>query len=85
MARNLALELKPVRVNVVMPGLVDTEMWETETTPDEREAMFKFMQGKLPTGRIATADDVAEAYIYLMKDRNITGRVITTDSGTSLT
>lgn len=84
MARNLALELKPIRVNVVMPGLVDTEMWETETTPEQKEGLFKMMAGKLPTGRIPTAGDVAEAYIYLMKDSNVNGRVIATDSGASL-
>jgi NAD(P)-dependent dehydrogenase (short-subunit alcohol dehydrogenase family) len=84
MARNLALELKPTRVNVVNPGLVDTELWDAEMTPEIKEGMFSYLAGKHPTGKVATAADVAEAYLYLMKDSNISGRVISTDSGSSL-
>ncbi|KAI9040048.1 NAD(P)-binding protein [Aspergillus affinis] len=82
-ARNLALELKPVRVNAVSPGVVDTEMWDGFPR-EQKEGMFKFFEGKFPTGRIAGPEDVAEAYVYLMRDWNATGRVLGTDSGASI-
>ncbi|OBT67477.1 hypothetical protein VE03_03085 [Pseudogymnoascus sp. 23342-1-I1] len=81
MARNLAVDLKPVRVNVVNPGIVDTPFWDKLMTPEQKESMFKTYAAKLPTGRVPNAGDIAEAYIYLMKDVNATGRVVTTDSG----
>ncbi|CAG8975602.1 hypothetical protein HYALB_00006809 [Hymenoscyphus albidus] len=69
MARNLALEFKPIRVNFVSPGLVDTEMWDAIMSPEVKGGMFDYLAGKHPTGKVATAADIAEAYIYLMKDR----------------
>lgn len=81
MARNLAVDLKPVRVNVVSPGLVDTPLWDGPLTLEQKEGMFKAYSAKLLIGRVANAEDIAEAYIYLMKDWNATGRVVTTDSG----
>ncbi|KAH8431741.1 uncharacterized protein LDX57_009396 [Aspergillus melleus] len=82
-ARNLALELKPVRVNAVSPGVVDTEMWDG-LPREQKEGMFKFFEGRFPTGRVAGPEDVAEAYVYLMRDWNATGRVLGTDSGASI-
>lgn len=85
MMRNLALDLKPVRVNCVAPGVVDTEMWDKGgMTAEAKSGLFGNLASKLPTGRIAGPDDIAEAYLYLMKDRNITGRCISTDSGVML-
>ncbi|PLB45076.1 NAD(P)-binding protein [Aspergillus steynii IBT 23096] len=82
-ARNLALDLKPVRVNAVSPGVVDTEMWDS-LPAEQKQGMFELFQGRFPTGRIARPEDVAEAYVYLMRDWNATGRVLGTDSGASL-
>jgi NAD(P)-dependent dehydrogenase (short-subunit alcohol dehydrogenase family) len=85
MTRNLALELKPVRVNCVAPGVVNTEMWERGgMSADAKNGMFDNLANRLPTGRIAGPEDIAEAYLYLMKDRNVTGRCIGTDSGVML-
>ncbi len=83
-ARNLALELKPVRVNAVSPGLVDTELWDAVVDATTKEGLLRHEAAKHPTGRVARAEDIAEAYMYLMKDCNITGRVISTDSGSLL-
>lgn len=82
MVRNLALDLKPVRVNLVQPGAVDTPLWRLG---DERkEKMFEGIRARVPTGRVAGPEDVAEAYLWLMKDRNVTGTVATSDSGSHL-
>jgi NAD(P)-dependent dehydrogenase (short-subunit alcohol dehydrogenase family) len=83
MTRNLALDLKPVRVNLVSPGPVDTEMWK-DVPAAEKENLFKAMAAKTLTGRVGRPEDVAESYIYLMKDSNITGSVVASDSGVKL-
>ncbi|GLA03602.1 hypothetical protein AnigIFM60653_003238 [Aspergillus niger] len=83
-ARNLAVDLKPIRVNAVSPGLVKTPLWNNLMSEEEQEKICQFSAAKNPTGRIAHPEEVAEAYLYLMKDTNITGRIVSTDSGALL-
>lgn len=82
--RGLALELKPLRVNIAALGAVNTglikSIWDGKSQ-DEQDAMVKLFQGQTTTGRIAEPNDVAEAYIYCMKDHNITGSTIDTNGG----
>lgn len=82
MARGLALDMKPIRVNAVSPGAVDTTLWKI---PDqEKQEAFKEWGAKMATGRVGQVEDVAEAYLYCMKDRNLTGSVISTNGGALL-
>ncbi|KAE9365163.1 NAD(P)-binding protein [Stipitochalara longipes BDJ] len=83
MVRNLALDLKPVRVNLVSPGPVDTELWK-DMKDGEKKNMFREVEEKVPTGHVGKPEDVAEAYLWLMKDCNVTGFVACSDSGTKL-
>ncbi|KAL1979261.1 hypothetical protein VTN96DRAFT_6337 [Rasamsonia emersonii] len=76
MTRNLALDLKPLRVNLVIPGAVDTELWG-----ENREKLVAEMAKTAFLGKVATAEEVAEAYIYLMKDTNATGSAVSTNGG----
>jgi NAD(P)-dependent dehydrogenase (short-subunit alcohol dehydrogenase family) len=78
--RALAIDLAPIRVNLVSPGAVRTELWDflPET---EREALYRQFVEKLPVGRIGEPSDVAEAYVYLMKNRFSTGSIVVTDGG----
>lgn len=80
LGRNLASELAPIRVNVISPGIVDTEYW-AYLDPGQRHAMLQDAADKLPTGRVATAEDIATIAIALMTSRNITGAVIDVDGG----
>ncbi|MEV6025353.1 SDR family oxidoreductase [Streptomyces sp. NPDC052036] len=80
LTRALALELAPVRVNVVSPGLVRTELWRGMTGED-RDALFEAATASLPVGRVGTPDDVAEAYLYLMRGGYSTGSVVVVDGG----
>jgi len=80
LARALALELGPLRVNIVAPGMVTTEMWD-EIPVDDRQKMYEDMAAKLPVGRVATALEVAESYLYLMRQTFSTGQVIVVDGG----
>ncbi|CZR69568.1 related to enoyl-[acyl-carrier-protein] reductase 1 [Phialocephala subalpina] len=83
MTRNLAMNLKPIRVNLVSPRAVDTELWKWMST-EQKEAFFKQIAEKVVTGRVRRPEDVAEAYLWLMKDSNVTGFVAATDSGSKL-
>ena len=83
LVRSLALELKPVRVNLVQPGGVETELWR-DMEPAKKEALYQRWKENNPTGAVGQAEDVAEAYLWLMKDKNVTGRVAASDSGHSL-
>lgn len=82
MTRCLALDMKPVRVNCVVPGAVDTELWRMP--PDEKQKMMDMLAQKLPTGQAGQVEDVAEAFIYLLKDKNTTGAVVDTNGGALL-
>lgn len=76
----LAVELKPLRVNVVAPGVIDTPWWDF--LPDEqRQAVFADYAGKTPVGRIGRAEDVAEAIAFLVSNSFMTGQVLTCDGG----
>jgi len=83
LTRQLAFDLQPVRVNIVSPGAVDTELWST-MPKDAREAMLKSISEKMPTKVVGQSEDLAEAYLYLMRDLNITGTCISSNSGTLL-
>ncbi|WP_328827529.1 MULTISPECIES: SDR family oxidoreductase [unclassified Streptomyces] len=83
LTRALALELAPLRVNIVMPGVVRTELWREMDTED-RDALFESVAGSLPVGRIGEPADVAEAYLYLMRGGFSTGSTVVVDGGTLL-
>jgi NAD(P)-dependent dehydrogenase (short-subunit alcohol dehydrogenase family) len=76
----LALELAPVRVNVVTPGLIDTPLLHTAYGA-ERDTMVTTRAGLLPGKRIGTADEVAAVMLMLMTNAYITGAVLHIDGG----
>lgn len=82
-ARALALELAPVRVNVVAPGFVDTELW-SNLPAEARQQMFREAAAKQPVGRVATAADIAEHYLAFMRGRYATGQSLIVDGGAML-
>ena len=76
----LAVELKPLRVNVVAPGVIDTPWWDF-LPDDQRQAVFTEYAGKTPVGRIGRAEDVAAAIAFLVSNGFMTGQVLTCDGG----
>ncbi|PWR25272.1 SDR family oxidoreductase [Zavarzinia aquatilis] len=80
LARGLALELAPTRVNVVSPGLVDTPLWSA-LPDDKRRAYFERTAAALPARRIATADDIARLYLTAMTTPILTGTTLLGDGG----
>jgi NAD(P)-dependent dehydrogenase (short-subunit alcohol dehydrogenase family) len=83
MVKPLAVELAPVRVNAVSPGLVDTPWWDG-MPEDARQEYFAQSAAALPSRRVATADDIAEVVAVAATNANITGTVIETDGGARL-
>ena len=80
LTRALAIELAPIRVNLVCAGFVKTELWNGMPEA-ERKQMFDQVAQKLPAGRVGEAADLAQAYLYLMRERFSTGAVIVVDGG----
>jgi NAD(P)-dependent dehydrogenase (short-subunit alcohol dehydrogenase family) len=84
LARALAIELAPSRVNVVAPGVIETPFWD-RMPREERDAVFAAMAKRLPAGRIGTAEDCAEAIVFLISSSFVTGVVLDVDGGALLT
>jgi NAD(P)-dependent dehydrogenase (short-subunit alcohol dehydrogenase family) len=80
-ARSLAVELAPIRVNVVAPGVVRSPLW-TGLPEADREAMFESVAAGLPLRRVAEVEDVAKAFVHLMESDYLTGTVGVVDGGT---
>lgn len=80
LTRALAVELAPIRVNCVSPGLVRTPLW-SNIAEAQRETMFQEAGARLPVGRAGEPEDIAETYLYLMRNQFSTGRVVVADGG----
>ncbi|QQJ98412.1 SDR family oxidoreductase [Burkholderia ambifaria] len=80
LARGLALELAPVRVNTVSPGLIATPLWD-KLAPDARDAMYAGAAQRLPARRVGQPEDVANAIVYLATTRYATGSTVLIDGG----
>jgi NAD(P)-dependent dehydrogenase (short-subunit alcohol dehydrogenase family) len=83
LTRALAVELAPIRVNIVSPYVVKTELWAGMVEAD-REALYRRTAEKLPVGHVGKADEIAEAYLYLMRQSYGTGQVLVVDGGALL-
>ncbi|MCW6510852.1 SDR family oxidoreductase [Lichenifustis flavocetrariae] len=80
LTRALAVELAPLRVNLVSPGFVRTPLWR-DMPEAQREAMYQAAGEKLPVGRVGEATDLAEAYLFLMRQGFATGQTFVVDGG----
>lgn len=78
--RILARELAPIRVNVVSPGLTDTEAYAT-MAPEPRSKMLADAAARLPAGRVAEARDLAAAYLFLIDNPSATGSTVDVEGG----
>ena len=80
LARTLARELAPLRVNAVSPGVVDSPWWA-----DKPAGMFEAASRSAPLARPGRVEEVAEAIAFLVDNRFVTGVVLDVDGGMHLT
>jgi NAD(P)-dependent dehydrogenase (short-subunit alcohol dehydrogenase family) len=83
LTKALAVELAPIRVNAVAPGVVRTPLWDSFSESD-RQALYEQAAQRLPLGRVGEVTDTARAYLYCMEQEWGTGIVLTVDGGTVL-
>jgi NAD(P)-dependent dehydrogenase (short-subunit alcohol dehydrogenase family) len=83
MARTLARELAPIRVNVLSPGFVDTPAYDAMPA-DARANLYRRMAEAVPLGRIGASDELAEAAVFLLGNGFTTGAVLDVDGGRRL-
>lgn len=79
LVRGLAIDLAPIRVNSVCPGLILTD----RVVALGDETLVK-ATAHLPVPRVGTAHEAAQAYLYLMRGGYTTGQVVIVDGGRSL-
>lgn len=83
LARSLAVELGPIRVNVISPGLIASSAYDGMPA-EQRENYFNSVANALPVKRIAQPEDIAETVLYLIQNKFTTGAVINVDGGVRL-
>lgn len=83
LGRALAVELAPVRVNVIAPGVVDTELW-AGLPEDTRDAMLKSFTQRQPIARPGRPEEIAAVALTMMAATYMTGAVVDVDGGTLL-
>jgi NAD(P)-dependent dehydrogenase (short-subunit alcohol dehydrogenase family) len=80
LGRALSRELAPVRVNVLVPGIVDTRVWQ-RIDDETKSAFFSWAERALPVGHIAGPDELSHAMAFLMTNPYTTGSVLVVDGG----
>lgn len=81
--RAMAVELAPIRVNQVSPGVIRTNLWNSMSAED-RNNLYTSVGAALPVKRIGEAEDIAQAFVYMMKQQFATGQILTVDGGAVL-
>lgn len=84
LTRSLAVELAPIRVNAISPGVIDTGAWDALGEQGKAE-LFAAQGERNPAGRIGTAGDVAAAVLFALTTTFLTGVTLAVDGGESLT
>jgi len=84
LTRWLAVELAPIRVNAISPGVIDTGAWDAMGDDGKRD-YFEHIAAHNPAGRIGTPDDIAAAVLFAMTNTFMTGVTLKIDGGEPLT
>jgi NAD(P)-dependent dehydrogenase (short-subunit alcohol dehydrogenase family) len=80
---NLALELAPIRVNLIAPGFVDTPL-SASILGDQLDARREQLRATLPIRRVVGPADVAALAVHLMTNAALTGATYDIDGGQQL-
>jgi NAD(P)-dependent dehydrogenase (short-subunit alcohol dehydrogenase family) len=82
LTRALAVELAPLRVNAVRPGVVNTALWDGSVP--EPAGFLASVGAGLPVGHVGAPVDLASAYVFLMENEFASGTVLEVDGGAAL-
>ncbi|MFC6156591.1 SDR family oxidoreductase [Kribbella jiaozuonensis] len=80
LVRALAVELAPLRVNAVKPGVVRSPLWSNMSVEDQ-QTLYDETSRLIPVGRVGEVTDIASAYVYLMNQGYATGSIVSVDGG----
>ncbi len=83
LTRWLAVELAPIRVNAISPGVIDTGAWDSLGAESKRDYFERIAAGN-PARRIGTPDDVAGGVLFAMTNTFFTGMTLKVDGGEPL-
>jgi NAD(P)-dependent dehydrogenase (short-subunit alcohol dehydrogenase family) len=83
LTRALAVELAPIRVNAVCPGIVRSPLWDPMPQAS-RDQMYRDTAASIPAGRVGEVGDIAQAYLFCLTQPYATGTVLTIDGGFAL-
>ena len=83
LTRWLAVELAPIRVNAISPGVIDTGAWDSLGDEGKRD-YFKHIAASNPARRIGTPEDVASGVLFAMINTFMTGMTLKIDGGEPL-
>jgi NAD(P)-dependent dehydrogenase (short-subunit alcohol dehydrogenase family) len=82
--RSLALEIAPIRVNVIAPGLIeDTSIWSSQSE-SERSDLTKWAIAALPVEHLGQPEEIAQAVLSLITNPYLTGVILPVDGGVTL-
>jgi NAD(P)-dependent dehydrogenase (short-subunit alcohol dehydrogenase family) len=84
LTRSLAVELAPIRVNAISPGVIDTGAWDA-LGEQGKVQMFAEQARRNPARRIGDAGDIASAVLFAMANTFLTGVTLAADGGEALT
>ena len=84
LTRSLAVELAPIRVNSISPGVIDTGAWDA-FGEDGKRNYFERISSSNPARRIGSSEDVAGAVLFAMTNSFLTGVTLKIDGGEPLT
>jgi NAD(P)-dependent dehydrogenase (short-subunit alcohol dehydrogenase family) len=83
LTRSLAVELAPIRVNAMCPGVIDTGAWDG-LGEEGKATKFRDLEETLPVPRVGAAEDVGEASLGLLTNSYVTGVTLFVDGGERL-
>ena len=83
LTRNLALEIAPIRVNLIAAGFVDTPL-SASLLGDQLDARREQLRTTLPIGRVVGPADIARLAVHLMTNTAVTGATFDIGGGQQL-
>jgi len=84
LARSLALELAPIRVNAISPGVIDTGAWDAFGEQGKAD-YFAGISARNPARRIGAVEDIAQTVMFALTNTFLTGQTLHVDGGEPLT